>query len=263
MYRLLIVSANQNTRDMIAGMEGWEAMGFRKPRICESTEAALDCLSRHHADAFALDQTPDFDALAAYLDQNHPNEPIFELAASPQEQRVILQELSGLLNRLKADDSDDAYDDAYRLQQQRERWLKKVVGGMVGSEAEMRRQLRLYRCKAKLHVPCVLARLALPEEDSFITDRWHYGSDRLETALRNFFGYEHDHMLMHVAVISQEEVRVLCYPQDAEGVSENTAFDYVQETLEQIDHYLGLRMKVLEMRRVPGLLAFAAEHSAQ
>ena len=68
-------------------------------------------------------------------------------------------------------------------------------------------------------------------------------------------------MLMHVAVISQEEVRVLCYPTCSEGISENTAFDYVQETLEQIDHYLGLRMKVLEVRRVPGLLAFAAENA--
>ena len=261
MYRLLIVSANQNTRDMIAAMEGWEAMGFRKPRICESPEAALDSLSRHHADAVAMDQTPDFDVLAEYLDQHHPNKPFFELADSPEKQLVILQELRSLLNRLTADDSDEAYDEAYRLQLQRERWIKKVIGGMVGTEAEMSRQLRLYRCKEKLNVPCVLARLALPQEDSFITDRWHYGSERLETALRNFFGFEREHMLMHVAVVSPEEVRVLCYPQDAEGVSENAAFDYVQETLEQIDHYLGLRMKVLEMRRVPGLLAFAAEHS--
>ncbi|MDD6143819.1 MAG: hypothetical protein PUD16_10055 [bacterium] len=261
MYRLLIVSANQNTRDMIAAMEGWEKLGFRAPRICCSPEEAIESLGRHHADAIALDQTPDFDQLLSYLDQYHPNKPLFELADSPEKQRLILQELGGLLNRLNADDSNETYDAAYRLQQQRERWLRKVIGGMVATEAEMCRQQRLYRCRECLTVPCVLARLELPQEDSFLSERWHYGSERLETALRNFFGYEHDHMLMHVAVISQEEVRVLFYPTCSEGISENTAFDYVQETLEQIDHYLGLRMKVLEVRRVPGLLAFAAENA--
>ena len=263
MYRLLIVSENQNTRDMIAGMEGWEALGYRRPRICSSAQEAVESLERYHTDAIAMDHSPAFDGLFAYLEQSHPNKPIFELAASPDAQKTILQELSGLLNRLRADDTNDAYDEAYRLQQQRERWIKKVMGGMVATEAEMRRQQRLYRCKEQLGVPCVLARLALPQEDSFLSVRWHYGSERLETALRNFFGYEHDRMLMHVAVISQEEVRVLCYPVTGEGVSENSAFDYVQETLEQIDHYLGLRMSVLEVRRVPGLLAFAAENAGR
>lgn len=261
MYRLLIVSANQNTRDRLAAMEGWEAMGFKRPRICQNPQEAEESLGKHHADAIAVDPSPEVDGLFAYLEENYPNKPIFEIADSQEEQRTILQELGMLLSRLNADDSNDIYDDAYRLQQQRERWMRKVIGGMGPDAPEMRRQLRLYRCREQLSVPCVLARLELPEEDDFLSERWHYGSERLEMALRNFFGYEHGHMLMHVAVLSQEEVRVLCYPAGAEGISENAVFNYVQETLEQIDHYLGLRMKVLEVRRVPGLEAFAAEHT--
>ena len=64
-------------------------------------------------------------------------------------------------------------------------------------------------------------------------------------------------------VISPQEVRVLCYPRDeAEGLSENAAFEYVQESIEQIARYLGLALKVLEVRRIAGLCDFAAENDA-
>lgn len=56
---------------------------------------------------------------------------------------------------------------------------------------------------------------------------------------------------------------MLCYPRDeAEGLSENAAFEYVQETIEQIARYLGLALKVLEVRRIAGLCDFAAENDA-
>ena len=264
MYRLLIVTEDPSAIDMLNAMDGWEKLGFKPPRICQTTEQAMESLAAHHVDAVAVDTAPAFDELYAYLDEHHPTKPLCEVAHTPEAQRQVIQELYSLLTRLSADDTNDEYDDAYKLQQQRERWLKKVIGGMVSTEAELKRQIRLYRCRERLDVPCVLARLEMPDDDSFLSERWHYGSERLEQALRNFFGFEHDHMLMHVAVVSQEEVRVLCYPASLEmGVSENVAFEYVQETLEQIDHYLGLQMKVLEVRRVPGLLAFAAENAVE
>lgn len=260
MYRLLIVADDPNAIDMLNAMEGWEKLGFRPPRLCQSAQEAMESLQSYHADAVAVAESPAFDELYAYLDEHCPNKPLCQVAQTPKEQRMMVQELYSLLTRLSADDTDDAYDDAYKLQQQRERWIKRLIGGMVPSEKEMQRQLRLYRCRECLNVPCVLARLEMPDDDRFLSERWHYGSERLETALRNFFGFEHDHMLMHVAVISQEEVRVLCYPSSVEmGISENAAFEYVQETLEQVEHYLGLHMKVLEVCRLPGLQAFAQE----
>ena len=68
-------------------------------------------------------------------------------------------------------------------------------------------------------------------------------------------------MVMHVAVVSPEEVRVLCYPEnEAEGISENIAFTYIQETVDQIDKYLGLTMRLLDVRRVEGLQVFAGQN---
>lgn len=260
MYRLLIVTENQSVREMFAAMEGWEAMGFRPPRLRAGMAEAVDCMQKHHIDAIALDQSPAMEPLCAYLDDQYPNLPVFAIEETPEEQLHTIHEVSRLLTRLHADDSNDEHDDAYMFRQQRNRWMKKALSGLVPSAAEMAKQLRLYRCAERPEVPCVLARLALPNGDDFLEERWHYGSERLETALRNFFGTEHDHMLLHVAVISPEEVRVLCYPIDPEnGLSENMAYDFVQETVEQIERYLGLEMKVLEVRRIAGLSELTAE----
>jgi hypothetical protein len=165
-----------------------------------------------------------------------------------------MNEVYRLLNRLKADDSNDRYDPALNMQLQRERWMKKLIGGMVSGEEELERQMLLYRFNARTDMPCVLARIEMSDEDGFMSVRWHYGSDRLETALRNFFGQEYSHMRIHLAVTSPEEVRVLCYPADeAITVSENLAYDYMKGTTEQIEHYLGLHMNILEVVRLSGL----------
>ena len=43
MYRLLIVTTNQATKDMLASMEGWEALGVKPPRVRETVEDAVEC----------------------------------------------------------------------------------------------------------------------------------------------------------------------------------------------------------------------------
>lgn len=260
MYRLLIVTDKPGVIEMFQGMTGWEKMGFHAPRLCANAQEAIETLRSYYPDAIVLDEASVSDEFNIHLDTHYPNIPLCQIAEDEAEQRMLIQELYRFLSRLNADDSDDAYDASYKLSQQRERWLKQVVAGLGSTREELSRQLRLYRCRERLDVPCVLARLEMTDEDGFLSNRWHYGGERLEQALRNFFGCEHDHMLMHVAVVSQDEVRVLCYPANVEeGISENVAFDYVQETVEQVDHYLGLHMKVLEVRRVPGLAAFASD----
>lgn len=261
MYRLLIVTDDQRVRDMFASMEGWEAMGIKPPRLRASLEEAVECMHKHHIDAIAIDASPALDPLRAYLDETRPDMPIFQIGASAEEQLKIIRELYSLLTRLSADDSNDEYDDSYKLELQRERWMRKLVAGLIPTVEDLERHLTLYRCVERSDVPCVLARLALPTDDSFIAERWHYGSDRLETALLNFFGRTHGSMRIHVAVVSLEEVRVLCYPASLEdGISENAAYEYIHETLEQIERYLGLDLTVLDVRRFPGLAAFTTEN---
>jgi len=253
-YRLLIVTENQSVNDMITGMQGWEKLGFKPPRLRATAEEAVECMKKHHIDAIAVEHAPAFDGFLTYLDKQYPDLPMFQIAADAEAQLQIVQEVSRLLTRLKADDSNDAYDAAFKMQVQRDRWMKKLVSGLIKGEDELVRQMHLYRFNVQPDLPCVLARLEMSDEDGFMSERWHYGSDRLETALRNFFGHGHSHMLMHVAVVSPEEVRVLCYPASPEfSVSENIAYDYMHETVEQIENYLGLHMNIVSVHRISGI----------
>ena len=122
----------------------------------------------------------------------------------------------------------------------------------------------MYRCPDDPRSPCVYARMTIPEGDPFITGRWHYGSERLGTALQNFFGETFDHLIIHVAVVSPEEVRVVLCPPAGEikhSASLPKAKKYIDETIEQIRNYLGLSMTVAEIRMRDGLVDFAAECS--
>ena len=260
MYRLLMVTDDPKALERLSAMTGWEAMGYKPPHLRSSVEGAIDCLGRHHVDAIAVAPVPVLQSLMPYLDEKYPRTPLFEMADTEEGQCAVLKELRNLLTRLSADDSNDEYDQSARFDQQRERWMRKVIAGVIPTEGDIRRQLRLYRCQANLIVPCMLTRLELPQGDSFLSERWHYGSERLETALRNFFGTEREHMLIHVAVISPQEVRVLCCPADAQAdLSEEAILSLVRETVEQVDHYVGLRMRVLGTRRLSGLGDFAAD----
>ena len=260
MYRLLIVTEDPKMKEMITGMDGWQALGVKPPHLRATAEEAVEFLNSRHTDAIAVDDTPEFEGFLSYLNKYHPDLPLFTLANTPDEQKMVLRELYSLLTRLNADDSNDEHDQSYRMDEQRERWMKKILCGLVPNEQDMKRQMKLHRCTEQLHTPCVLVRMEMTDDDGFMSERWHYGSERLEVALRNFFGHQHDQMLMHVAVVSPQEVRILCYPADERGVSENAVFDYVQETADQVAHYLGLHMNVLDVSRVAGLADFAIEH---
>lgn len=262
MYRLLIVTDNPHVNDMFASMNGWEAMGIKPPRIRSTVNDAIECMHKHHIDAIAVDASPAFETLLPYLDEHFPDMPIFAIEANADEQLKTVREVYHLLTRLGADDSNDEYSDTYKPELLRERWMHRLVSGMVPTRAALDRELKLYRCAAQADVPCVLARLALPTDDNFLAERWHYGSERLETALRNFFGSEREHMLLYIAVVSQEEVRVLCYPASAEdAISESAAQDVIEETVEQIDNYLGLSLTLQDLRLLPGICAFTADHT--
>ena len=259
MYRLLIVTTDRATKDMFASMQGWEALGVKPPRVRETVEEAVECMHKHPIDAIAVEDAPALAPLFDYLEKSAPAMPLFAIETDPQAQLATVREGVSLLTRLRADDSNDDYDPLYMMDRQRTRWLRKVIGGLVSTPEDIRRGARLHRCPERPDAPCILARLAVPADDVFLTERWHYGGERLETALRNFFGREHGLMLLRVAVVSPQEVRVVCFPVGAEPLSENAVFAYVQETADQIARYLGLSLKIREIRRMPGLTAFAAD----
>ena len=262
MYRLLIVTRDQRVEAMFDSMQGWEQMGFKLPRLRKTVEDAIECMHKHHIDAIAIDSTPEYAELERWLDENAPYMPIFEIAENADQQATIIREVELLLNQLHTDNSNDDYDESYYFKVARERWMQRLICGLTPSAEYILKQQRMFRCNDDPQRPCAYVRLNIPEGDPFITGRWHYGSERLGTALQNFFGTEHGHLLIHLAVLSPEEIRlVICpYKNDTEHeVSIARVETYVKETLEQVERYLGLTMSVAEIGMKNGLVDFAAE----
>ena len=55
---------------------------------------------------------------------------------------------------------------------------------------------------------------------------------------------------------------MLCYPKDKDKpVREADVYDYIRETAEQVEHYLGLSMNIIDVRLLPGLSAFAMKNA--
>lgn len=257
MYRLLIVTENQTVEDMFGAMTGWETMGFKPPRIRTTCGDALECMRKHAIDAIAIDASSIYDELRAHIQEKCPTMLRFPIMETPEEQWKIIRVLDRMLGSLNADRSNDYYDLSGALVMTQEKLMKQIVCGLIPTEKEQADRLFMLRCMEKTDVPCILARLGMDADDPFLTSRWHYGSDRLEVALRNFFGNTQDGMRLHVAVMSPEEVRVLCYPAGGDALKENTVADYVNETVEQIGNYLGLELNILELRPIEGLRVFA------
>ncbi len=262
MYRLLIVTEKQRVREMFESMSGWESLGFKQPRLRTSTQEALACMEKHHIDAIAMDEGA-FADLDAFVADRYPTMLRFQLEDTPQEQLKTIRLLARFLNQLRADYSNNQYDERSALQYTRDRQMKAILSGLIATRKELADRLHMLRCQEQPHVPCIVARLGLDEEDPFLTERWHYGSDRLEVALRNFFGGDQPHMLIHVAVVSQDEVRVLCYPANpAEPLDEAKVQDFIAEVAQQVENYMGLRMTVLDVQQISGLCAFVQENGA-
>ena len=264
MYRLLIVTRDQRVEEMFNSMQGWETMGFKPTRLRKTVAEAIECMHKHHIDAIAIDDEPEYAALEKWLDDHAPDMPIFEIAADAEKQLEVIREVELLLNQLHADDSNDDYNESYYFKQARERWMKRLISGFAPSRDSILKHQRMYRCQDNPHAPCVYTRISVPEGDAFITGRWHYGSERLAIALQNFFGQERDHMLIHLAVVSPEEIRVVISPRL--GDTEHTASlpkakAYIDETIEQVQNYLGLPMTIAEMCLMDGLIDFAADHA--
>ena len=256
MYRLLVVTKSEAVERQFAECAAWEAKGYKQPRIRYSVEDAIECMHKHHIDAIAIDKDADFDPLYAYLDENDPNMPIFALSSEDDKQRAILKELDQLLNRLHSDHTDDNLDEAYFFDLARERWMRDLLLGQVPTVADIREKKRLLRLRDSVNAPCVRADLLAPQGDAFLAGRWHYGSERLETALRNFFGSDYEGMHVRVAVSTPEKVHLLITAPvegDAPAIEADAVRVYIEETLEQIAQYMGLDLQLTELKVLDNL----------
>ncbi len=265
MYKLLLVSDREEILNAFSQISNWEIHGFKQPHIRNSYEGAKDSLRKHHADGIAIAMTDpaEEEQILAYLQDNFPFVSIFEAGTNETDILRYLQELKTLLNRVRADFSNDHLPEADVLQQVRHEFLRKVIVGRVVDASELRRNMRLLRSKMDADSPCLIVEL---EQSAVLDDRlegrWAYGENRLESALMYAFGGNYLGMHIFPAVYTSGRIVVLSCPllgSDQRLSEENmkTAItSHIQDGVDYLKQYQGLDLHITDIRVLPALTSF-------
>ncbi len=266
MYKLLLATDQHDILNLFSGISQWESRGFRVPRTAVNAQEAAACLEKHHIDAVAYRlNAQDEKELYQTLVQSYPDLPIFRIGRSEAEQMAIINELRTLLNRTHADFANEDYGVADMMKLCRNDFMRALLSGSISDSREILSKERLLRFGIDADKPCVLLEMELLKGDEYLAGRWHYGSERLEVALRNFFGTVSDGISYHVSVVSPQVLRLLACPREGHDESDREESltgrveDHALEAIDQIKEYLALEIRLSGTRVLKNITALAAQ----
>lgn len=264
MYKLLLATDKPEIVEAFQAVSSWEGLGFKQPRIVSTLQAAVDSLKKHHADgiAFALGEEGNR-ALMDHLMVEYPILPIIPTGRTSGQVIDAVRELGALLNRTRADFSNDNFGEADMMQLCRHEFFRALIGGQIATPEAALRRLLMLRSRMDPSKPCVLVELKTPEGDNFLSGRWHYGSDRLEIALRNFFGAELNGMRILVSVLPGEKIYLLACPMMGEEAVDSISgvvHRHAEECIAHVREYLDLNLTITGIRVLPDVTALAQQH---
>lgn len=262
MYKLLLATDKPEVLSAFESIPSYVDLGFREPRVVSSARAAIESLKKHHADAIVFDlEEEGQQQLKAVLRASYPLMPIMPAARNRAKLESALGETRSLLNRLRADFSNEDFTEEDMMSLCRHEFLRALLGGKIATPSDVEERMYLLRSKMDTKVPCVVVDMALPEGDDFLSGRWHYGTDRLEMALRNFFGCELNGMRMVICVLPDSRIRMLCCPMEGkEAMTESvtaTVSAHASSAIEHMSEYLHMDLQITGIQVLPAVTALA------
>lgn len=245
MYKLLLVTDQEAVKNAFLALGGLERYMFSPITFKEDAAQALAHLSRHAVDALGYHlKGSDAAPLVQYI-QDHPSLPIFQSHLAGD---ALLEELNRtrrVLDALHADMADEDMDEAQLLHLLRDELMQQLLAGDVHSQEELLGRIKLVRANVSLNHACYLFNFDLPQGEVYLQDRWHYGRERLQSALRNnFFGRYVQDVYYDISVLTPRNIRVFACPRmgldktDAEVFSQVRA--HVDQSIQNIKSYLDL-----------------------
>lgn len=266
MYRILIaIQEPAAFEQMNAGID-WQSMHFRPPMFVTTADEAIHAMETQRVDCIAY-VLPKEDArtLNAYLSNVRPSLPIFQIKRNLESQINVLRDLLRLLDRLHSDMSDDYVDENTIMDILRDELGHDLLAGEIRNDSTLRARLQMLRSYVSPDKRCVLYDFDMPQGEVYLMNQWHYGSERLENALRNnFFGRYYDDLYYCVAVLTPRHIRVMACQQKAgeDEAAESLlmrADVHVGRSLEDIKEYLGLDLILTETHVLDNLSALTQE----
>lgn len=256
MYRLLVVTDQQDVKQTIEQIEDWEQMGFRAPKVVQNTEEALERLQNHRVDGIGVRvNEQEKEKMVHVLKKDYPNLPIIHLSTKKEKQVEIVQQLKLFLNRINADYSNDAYSKDEMIEIERNHLIHNLLAGSIHSVDMLKELTNMMRFPISMDAPCMIIEMDTPEGDEYLAGRWRYGSERLEVALRNFFGNYIVDYYFGIAVVSSTTMRMIIAAfreDDQEHPIDQKIMDALSEAVESIEQYLDLRINVKSVSVIAG-----------
>lgn len=262
MYRLLIATNEPEVLNQLNASVDWASLGFRQPTVVSTADEAIQNMETQRVDCIAyMLNGSEARRLSNYLNTVRPSLPIFEIRRSLEAQMRILNDMRRVLDRLHEDNTDEDYDEKTIMSMLRDELTHNLLAGEITSEMELRGRLQMLRSHLSLARPCMLYEFDLPQGEIYLNYEWHYGSERLEKALRNnFFGRYYEDLYYQVAVLTPRHIRlIVCQRDDRENEPEDSlaerADQHVSQVLEQIREYLDLDMVQTDRAILPSMIA--------
>ena len=181
---------------------------------------------------------------------------------TPEEVLRYLTELKTLLNRVRADFSNDSYEEIDMLHVCRHDFLGKVMNRKIPSRDALYRNLRLLRSRLDPERPCLLMELEqVAIKENRLEGRWTAGKDRLELTLRNSFGPDLAGMHIVPSLLPDGRIQVLACP--FKGAPEDLTPEEMRsilnkradESIEHLREYKGLELRLTDIQILPALTA--------
>ena len=270
MFKLLLATDDPEVQKAYGEINDWERLGFRQPRTASTADEATDSLTHHHADAVIIALVPEEEKklIHAMACDHWRLRPILTAAKNRDEIQRDLVELEILLSRTHADYSNDPYSEETMMQISRHDFFRKVIAGKEHSDEHLRRYLRLLRSRMDPDRPCLMIQFELPDADGYLSDHWHYGSERLEVAMRNIFGAELNGVRFLVSVLDDERIFLLACPMLEHEIPDldimrTTVREHVEWGVKHVQEYLNIEMRILSATEYPTLVDMAQQRAAE
>ena len=267
MYKLLLVSDEEDVLNAFSQISNWELNGFKPPHIRHDFEGAKDSLAKHHADGIciAVSDPEEEERILAYLQENFPDVSIFEAGRNETEVLRYLSELKILLNRLHADFYNERFNTRNVLQSCRHEFFRKLMNGKVRTSDDLRRNMRLLRSRMDADRPCLLIEIAQSAPYDKLEGRWRDGKERLEIALRNSFAGDLNGF--HILPTIHPDGRILVLACPLHGVETTMTVEamtvmltnYAADSIEHMKEYAGVELHIVDIRVLTALRDLCSE----
>lgn len=252
MYKLLLVTDRDVVIRTLQEVGNLTDLYLAPVTILQDVQQAIHHMETNAVDAvaYSLHHT-DAQPFHQYLMDVRPSVPVFQAHSHLHTWQEELRRTRAFLDRLHADDTDEAYDaDAVR-EYMRDELVDQLLSRQIATREDLMARLKLVRAQLAMEKHAFLFDFDLPQGEVYLVDRWHYGRERLASALRNnFFGRYVDDVFYGVAVLTPRHIRLLaCQRYDGQPEGDltelaNRVQQHVEDKLHDIKEYLDLDLNI-------------------